>query len=164
MGSEESHVTRKFYFFSKIDINIGWGKCMPIAFEIQQGLPCVFTNLPNLIYQLLSSSKYCFDYQYLIYGWPLEGWILGMYPRQYTMKPITLLHQKDVCAEPTEDLITWMGQSIIKRLLIRQFRKICGGTVWPEPIFKKVSGWRQIPLQHQSKYRTRVIISHGCIF
>ena len=22
---------------------------MPIAFEIQQGLPCVFTNLPNLI-------------------------------------------------------------------------------------------------------------------
>ena len=21
---------------------------MPIAFEIQQGLPCVFTNLPNL--------------------------------------------------------------------------------------------------------------------
>ena len=23
---------------------------MPIAFEIQQGLPCVFTNLPNLLY------------------------------------------------------------------------------------------------------------------
>ena len=23
---------------------------MPIAFEIQQGLPCVFTNLPNLFY------------------------------------------------------------------------------------------------------------------
>ena len=22
---------------------------MPIAFEIQQGLPCVFTNLPNLL-------------------------------------------------------------------------------------------------------------------
>ena len=22
---------------------------MPIAFEIQQGLPCVFTNLPNLV-------------------------------------------------------------------------------------------------------------------
>ena len=46
---------------------------------------------------------------------------MGMYPRQYTMKPITLLHQKDVCAEPTEDLITWMGQSVIKSLSIRQF-------------------------------------------
>ena len=23
---------------------------MPIAFEIQQGLPCVFTNLPNLLF------------------------------------------------------------------------------------------------------------------
>ena len=22
---------------------------MPIAFELQQGLPCVFTNLPNLV-------------------------------------------------------------------------------------------------------------------
>ena len=41
-----------------------------------------------------------------------------MYPRQYTMKPITLLHQKDVCAEPTEGLKIWRGQSVIKRLLI----------------------------------------------
>ena len=30
-------------------MNIGWGKCMPIDLKIQQGLPFVFTNLPNLI-------------------------------------------------------------------------------------------------------------------
>ena len=26
-----------------------WGKGMPIAFELQQGSPCVFPNLPNLV-------------------------------------------------------------------------------------------------------------------
>ena len=31
-------------------MNIGGGKCMLIDFEIQQGLPFVFTNLPNLFY------------------------------------------------------------------------------------------------------------------
>ena len=66
-----------------------------------------------------------------------------MYPRQYTMKPITLLHQKDVCAEPTEDLITWMWQSVLKRLLIRQFLflilKYLWGTIGPPPRFTPVS-------------------------
>ena len=28
---------------------------MPIDFEIQQGLPCVFTNLPNLTYNMLNA-------------------------------------------------------------------------------------------------------------
>ena len=31
---------------------------MPIAFEIQQGLPCVFTNLPNLTYIDLKPCVY----------------------------------------------------------------------------------------------------------
>ena len=37
-------------------------------------MACVrYIFLFAFIYQLLSSSKYCFDYQYLIYGWLLEG-------------------------------------------------------------------------------------------
>ena len=32
---------------------------MPIAFEIQQGLPCVFTNLPNLIVRASPVLTYC---------------------------------------------------------------------------------------------------------
>ena len=28
---------------------------MPIAFEIQQGLPCVVTNLPNLLHMYISA-------------------------------------------------------------------------------------------------------------
>ena len=91
------------------------------------------------IYQLLSSSTYCFGYQYLIYGWPHEGWILGMYPRQYTMKPITLLHQKDVCAEPTECLEIWgrCGQSLIQHLFWSAFasntNKLRNGGIVPLP-------------------------------
>ena len=47
---------RKFQFFSKFDMNIGWGKSMPIDFELQQGLPCVFPNLPNLILHITKAG------------------------------------------------------------------------------------------------------------
>ena len=44
---------------------------MPIAFEIQQSLPCVFTNLPNLRYntccnfELNDTCVWCYSFYYI---------------------------------------------------------------------------------------------------
>ena len=42
--TEESQDAKKNFFDSIFNILMLWGKCMPIAFEIQQGLFCILTN------------------------------------------------------------------------------------------------------------------------
>ena len=41
---EESQDAKKNFFDLIFNILMLWGKCMPIAFEIQQGLFCILTN------------------------------------------------------------------------------------------------------------------------
>ena len=53
---ELSQDTKKVVFNHGNHILILLAKYMPIDFELQQGLPCVFPNLPNLILHITKAG------------------------------------------------------------------------------------------------------------
>ena len=61
-------------------ILISWANCIPIAFELQQGSPCVFTNLPNLLSRwihILNSTTQSWTYPNLTIQFKIK-------PRQWS--------------------------------------------------------------------------------